>query len=145
MAKKDIKQKKVVSGKMDPVVHFEIPIADKKRTAKFYAAAFNWKTKMLGEENSNYMIAYTSKTGKSGRPKEKGIINGGFYPKGNSKITQYPSVVVSVKNIKTSMKKIIKAGGRIIGEPVKIPGLGKYVSFYDTENNRVSILEPLAG
>lgn len=144
MAKKDIEQKKSGSGKMDPVVHFEMPVGDKKRTAKFYAEAFNWKTKMLGEDNSNYMIAYTAKVGKKGRPKEKGMINGGFYPKSKTKSAQYPSVVVCVKDIKVSMKKIIKAGGKIIGEPVKIAGLGKYVSFYDTENNRVSILQPLA-
>ena len=40
------------------------------------------------------------------------------------------------------MSKINKAGGEVIGEPMEIPGFGMYVSFYDTERNRVSIMEP---
>lgn len=142
MAKKGGKQRKSDSKKIDPVVHFEMPVEDRKRTAKFYARAFNWKTEKLGKANGNYMFAYTAETGKKGRPKEKGIINGGFYPKSQNKPAQYPSVVISVKDINTSMKKIEKAGGKIIGEPIEIPGVGLYVSFFDTEDNRVSIMEP---
>ena len=40
------------------------------------------------------------------------------------------------------MNKIIKAGGKVLGAPMEIPGFGMYVSFYDTEGNRVSIMEP---
>ncbi|HYG51470.1 MAG TPA: hypothetical protein VD905_11235 [Flavobacteriales bacterium] len=40
------------------------------------------------------------------------------------------------------MKKITDAGGKVLGEPVEIPGIGQYVSFLDTEGNRVSILQP---
>lgn len=138
---KDGKQKKSVSKTTDPVVHFEMPVENRKRTARFYEKAFNWKTEKLGKANGNYMIAYTSETGKKGKPKERGIINGGFYPKSQNKPAQYPSVVISVKDIKASMKKIEKAGGKIIGEPIEIPGMGLYVSFFDTEDNRVSIME----
>jgi len=79
---------------------------------------------------------------KTGRPKKKGIINGGFYPKSNDMPAQYPSVVIAVDDINKAMKKIEKAGGKIIGEPMEIPGYGLYVSFYDTEENRVSIMQP---
>jgi predicted enzyme related to lactoylglutathione lyase len=41
------------------------------------------------------------------------------------------------------MKKVTSSGGKIIGEPMDIPGVGKYVSFTDTEGNRVSMLQPL--
>lgn len=34
-------------------------------------------------------------------------------------------------------------GGRLIEEPHEIPGIGIYVSFLDTENNRLSILQPI--
>ncbi len=40
------------------------------------------------------------------------------------------------------MKKVAAAGGKIIGEPMEIPGIGTYVSFYDTEGNRASMLQP---
>jgi predicted enzyme related to lactoylglutathione lyase len=33
-------------------------------------------------------------------------------------------------------------GGRKPGEPDEIPGVGLYVSFLDTEGNRVGLLQP---
>ena len=40
------------------------------------------------------------------------------------------------------MKKVAEAGGKVLGEPLEIPGVGQYVSFSDTEGNRVSMLQP---
>jgi predicted enzyme related to lactoylglutathione lyase len=40
------------------------------------------------------------------------------------------------------MQRVNAAGGKTLGEPMQIPGVGKYVSFYDTEDNRVSMLQP---
>ncbi len=40
-------------------------------------------------------------------------------------------------------KKVAEAGGKVLGDPVDIPGVGTYVSFTDTEGNRVSMLQPL--
>ena len=45
--------------------------------------------------------------------------------------------------IKTAIDKVSKAGGKVLGEPMEIPGVGQYVSFFDTEGNRVSMLQPL--
>lgn len=55
---------------------------------------------------------------------------------------QYPSVVVAVDDINDSMKKVMRAGGKVLGDPMEIPGVGQYVSFFDTEGNRVSMLQP---
>jgi len=41
------------------------------------------------------------------------------------------------------MKNVTESGGRVLGEPMQIPGIGQYVSFTDTEGNRVSLLQPL--
>ena len=40
------------------------------------------------------------------------------------------------------MKKVAGAGGKVLGEPMQIPGVGQYVAFFDTEGNRVSMLQP---
>ena len=134
---------KPAAKKIDLVVHFEFPGKDKKRMAKFYSSAFGWKTKMLGKDTGNYVLANTtSEVDKTGKPKKTGIINGEFYAKNNDKPAQYPSVVIAVESIKKSMNKVTKAAGKVIGEPMDIPGFGKYVSFYDSEGNRVSIMEP---
>jgi uncharacterized protein len=36
-----------------------------------------------------------------------------------------------------------KSGGRVLGEPMDIPGIGTYVSFFDTEGNRVAMIQPV--
>jgi uncharacterized protein len=41
------------------------------------------------------------------------------------------------------MKQVTGAGGNVLGEPMEIPGVGQYVSFFDTEGNRVSMLQPI--
>ena len=127
---------------MDPVVHFELPYDNRVRMAKFYESVFGWQMQMLGEDMGNYVLATTTETGESG-PKKPGAINGGFFPKKPDWPAQYPSVVIAVEDVKKSMKKVIDAGGKLLGEPMEIPGVGQYVSFIDTEGNRVSMLQPI--
>lgn len=126
---------------MNPVVHFEMPAENRQRMADFYSKTFGWKTQMLGKDMGNYVIATTTESDEKG-PKKPGAINGGFFTKTDDMPAQYPSVVVSVDDINDSMKKVMKAGGKVLGEPMEIPGIGQYVSFFDTEGNRVSMLQP---
>ena len=130
---------------MDPVVHFEMPAEDRKRMADFYTKVFGWKTQMLGPEMGDYVLAKTTDSDETGRPKNPGVINGGFFPKSDDKPAQYPSVVIAVEDIKEHMKSVEEAGGKVLGEPMEIPGVGQYVSFTDTEGNRVSMLQPSRG
>jgi predicted enzyme related to lactoylglutathione lyase len=128
---------------MDPVVHFEMPYTDKKRMSKFYTAAFGWKANDMGKEMGDYVVMETSEMGKDGFPTKPGRINGGFFPLKNDWPAQYPSVVIAIEDIREAMEKIEKSGGKVLGEPMKIPGVGTYVSFTDTEGNRVSIIQPI--
>jgi predicted enzyme related to lactoylglutathione lyase len=128
---------------MNPVVHFEIPAADSERISNFYNQAFGWQIQMLGPEMNNYVLATTSPSDDKGTPTQPGQINGGFFQKSDDKPAQYPSVVIDVEDIHEAMKKVNEAGGQVIGEPVEIPGVGTYVSFYDTEGNRNSIMQSI--
>jgi uncharacterized protein len=127
---------------MDPVVHFEMPYEDKARVASFYEKAFGWQTQTLGEEMGNYVLATTTETGEGGS-KRPGAINGGFFPKKPDWPAQHPSVVIAVDNIEDAIERVRRAGGTVLGEPMEIPGVGSYVSFIDTEGNRVSMLQPI--
>jgi predicted enzyme related to lactoylglutathione lyase len=127
---------------MDPVVHFEMPYEDGLRIARFYSTAFGWQTQMLGEDMGRYVLATTTETD-GNRPKTPGAINGGFYPKKADWPAQHPSIVIAVDDIEAAMRKVTAAGGQVLGEPMMIPGVGRYVSFMDTEDNRVSMLQPL--
>ena len=128
---------------MNPVVHFEMPYDDRNRMAKFYQQAFGWLTQILGVEMGHYVLANTTETGADGRPKSPGAINGGFFERKPDWPAQYPSVVIAVDDVQAAMAKVKQAGGTLLGEPMEIPGVGQYVSFQDTENNRVGILQPL--
>lgn len=128
---------------MNPVVHFEMPAEDRKRMSDFYSNVFGWQTKLLGEEMGNYVTVATCVTDKNGKSTMPGAINGGFYPKREDMPAQYPSIVISVDNIKESIQKVKKAKGKVLGEPTEIPGVGIYISFIDTEGNRVSLLQPI--
>ena len=128
-------------SQMCPVVHFEMPAEDRDRMTGFYEEAFGWKAQKLGPEMGNYVIVTTTETdAKPGAP--AGAINGGFFPKKADWPAQVPSIVIAVKDIKAAIRKVGQAGGKVLGEPMEIPGIGQYVSFIDTEGNRVSMLQP---
>jgi len=128
---------------MDPVVHFEMPYDDRERIARFYQSAFGWKLQMLGEEMGNYVLASTAERDLMPEGKAfRGAINGGFFPRSAEMPGQHPSVVIGVQDIQASMKKVNQAGGEVLGTPMQIPGVGQYVAFYDTERNRLSMLQP---
>jgi predicted enzyme related to lactoylglutathione lyase len=126
---------------MNPVVHFEMPAEDRKRMAQFYTKAFGWQTEMLGPDMGDYVMVTTTESDDNG-PKIPGAINGGFFPRKEDWPAQYPSVVIAVDDIEMAMDKVSDAGGKVLGEPMEIPGIGQYVSFSDTEGNRVSMLQP---
>jgi predicted enzyme related to lactoylglutathione lyase len=138
-------------GKMDSVVHFEMPYEDGKRLSEFYSKAFGWQLQTTGPEMGEYIVAHTTETDPQTRMvKTPGHINGGFYPKKSA--PPEPSVVIAVDDIKESMKKVEASGGKILGvmdhtgkrtmEPQEIPGIGLWMTFQDTEGNRVSMLQP---
>ena len=141
--------------KTNPVVHFEMGYNNKNRMVDFYTKVFGWKAKMMGQDMGNYVVVTTTESDqKTGRPKKPGSINGGFYQKIESPLSHAPSVVIAVDDIKKSMKEVVAAGGKILGamdksgkpsmEPMEIPGVGLWISIMDTENNRVSLLQPNA-
>ena len=128
---------------MDSVVHFEMPYEQPERMAKFYQSAFGWQTQMMGEDMGNYVLAVTTESTDAG-PTKPGAINGGFYAKKPDYPMQYPSVVIAVDDVKRATGKVTAAGGKVLGDPMEIPGVGLYVSFLDSEGNRVSMLQPVA-
>jgi len=132
--------------KMNPVVHFEIPADNKDRMVDFYTKVFGWSVQRLGPEMGNYIVVTTTEPDQNGRPKNPGSINGGFFEK--TKEHSHPTVVIAVDDIRSSMKSVEQAGGKIIGggnkagEPDDIPGVGLYIAIQDTEGNRIGMLQP---
>ncbi len=140
------------NNKMNPVVHFEMGYQDKGRMVDFYKKVFGWTADEMGPEMGNYVVVHTGETDEKGMIKKPGMINGGFYKKTENPLSHAPSVVIAVDDIHESMKKAEAAGGKILGsmdqsgkptmEPQDIPGVGLWISFQDSEGNRVSMLQP---
>ncbi len=131
---------------MCAVMHFEMPYKDRERAARFYAAAFGWPHEKLGPEMGDYLLVTTAQPGE--RPNmppgaAMGAINGGLFPFKADWPMQYPSVVIDVENVETAIARVTAAGGEVLGEPMDVPGVGRYVSFVDTEGNRNSMMGPL--
>ncbi len=134
--------------KMNPVVHFEMPSKDNKRVSDFYSNVFGWKMNQMGADMGNYLLAQTTETDENMMVKTPGAINGGFFKYQAATGYNMPHLVISVDNLEESMKMVEKAGGKIIGGstgPGKIddiPGVGRYISFEDSEGNHVGMLQP---
>lgn len=139
-------------SKMNPVVHFEMGYNDKKRMVDFYTSVFGWYAKDMGANMGDYVAVQTTETDDKGMVQKPGNINGGLYKKTENPTSQAPSVVIAVDNIKQSIKEVEANGGKILGgmdssgnhtmEPQEIPGVGLWISFQDSEGNRVSMLQP---
>jgi predicted enzyme related to lactoylglutathione lyase len=125
----------------NPVVHFEMPYKDAERVAEFYKKVFGWNMMDAGEEMGHYITAGTAETDENRMVKTPGTINGGFYSLAMTPQSTAPSVVISVSDLKEAIKNIEGAGGKLLGEPQEIPGIGLWVSFNDSEGNRVSVLQ----
>jgi uncharacterized protein len=130
---------------MNPVVQFEMPAENRLRMADFYTTIFGWQIQLLGPDTGNYASVLTTETDMTGRPKTAGAINGGFFPKSKENPAKHPSIVIGVDNIKKYINKVKQAGGKVLGDPVRIPEVGLYASFIDTEGNLVSMLQPSHG
>ena len=51
-------------------------------------------------------------------------------------------MVISVEDLSKSIEDVKSSGGQVTGEIMDIPGVGKYISFKDTEENIVGMLQP---
>lgn len=129
---------------MNPVVHFEMPYRDAARAMRFYSEAFGWQLQDLGPAMGHYVLATTAVTDvRPGAP--AGAINGGLFPCRPDWPAQHPAVVIGVEDLAAACARVQAAGGTVLGEPMRIPGVGDYVAFTDTEGNRHSLLQPVMG
>lgn len=124
-----------------PVVHFEMPYRDAERAARFYETVFGWGMQPLGSDSGDYILAETTET-HDGRTTTAGQINGGMFPYKPDWPAQTPLAVIAVQDIADAMNRVAQAGGKVHGEPMLIPGVGRYVAFQDSEGNAAAMLEP---
>jgi hypothetical protein len=115
---------------MDSVSHFEIPAKDPTKTADFYTKAFGWKVEAV--PGMDYWMVWTTESDPKTGPKKPGAINGGIW-KGER--NDRPIIVITVKNIDEHVKKVQKAGGKVVMEKTPVGDMGLYARFQDPDGN----------
>lgn len=118
------------------VTHFEIPASNLKKAKEFYENIFDWKIEMWGEEGA---MIFTTEIDKEQNPTKPGGINGGFYKRESKK--QQPSFVIETDSIEQTLKKIEKAGGKVLTARHPIGEWGFMADFADPEGNELSLWE----
>ena len=121
---------------MDGVTHFEIPYKDKDTMQKFYEQVFGWKITKLPDMDYHWTTT-TESDSDTWMPKKIGVINGGMREK------QSPEdglvIVLSVKSIDDSIKKVIEFGGKIVFPKFEVGKHGLYAQIADVEGNVVGL------
>lgn len=119
---------------MNPVVHFEIPVADMKTAKEFYKKIFGWKIQSM---DPSYAMVTAVPEGLS--VGIMGGINGGMMTK--MKDAKAPVIVVSVPSVDKHIVKIEKAGGKVTLKKIPVHDMGFYARFKDLDGNVLGLWE----
>ncbi len=110
------------------IVWIEIPSADRKASADFYAGLFGWEI-----DNSMDEMNYTMFTPASGPGGGFPELRDGFEP-GDVLIS------ISTDNIDESLAQVESLGGKTIVPKTEIPGIGWYAIFEDLTGNNIGLV-----
>jgi predicted enzyme related to lactoylglutathione lyase len=126
--------------KMNPVMHFQVPVGDMARAQKFYERIFGWQIQAPPEMKGQYHLATTVPTGPDGRPTVPGGINGAL-SLGQPEGKRHAWLVIVVDSIAEHVKKITAAGGKLLQEKAPVMDMGFYAEVADTEGNTIGLWE----
>ena len=115
---------------MPRVIHFEINVDDPERAVEFYEKIFGWKIKKW-EGPVDYWLVQTGE-------KEQPGIDGALMHRMKKENTL---LIIDVPSVDEFLRKIVKAGGKIIAEKTVIPGVGYSAYCKDTEENTFGIFQ----
>lgn len=125
---------------MNRVVHFEIPLENVERGKKFYSEIFGWKMNDMGPVYGDYTVVHTGPSDEKGMPQDNAFINGGLMKRGTVKS---PVIVIAVDDTDATVEKVKTAGGKLVGEIMDIPNIGRYAYVEDCEGNVIGVIKPI--
>ena len=83
-------------------------------------------------------MVHAAKVDENNMVAEKGAINGGLFNR--DEIAKHPVIVIGVDSIDETIKKVIKAGGKVITPKQPIPN-GSYARIMDCEGNVIGLAD----
>lgn len=110
---------------MPRVVHFELPVEDPQRAARFYSDVFGWNVNSW-DGTQEYWLTTTGEDSQPG-------INGGIMRRCAEFPVKNPINVLDVPSVDEYASKVEAAGGKIVMPRTAVPGVGYVAYFEDTE------------
>jgi predicted enzyme related to lactoylglutathione lyase len=86
------------------------------------------------------VLVHTGPTDAEGMPQDRAFINGGLMPRDPS--ASSPVIVIAVADADQTVEKVKQSGGRLVGEILDIPNVGRYARVQDTEGNVIGVIKP---
>lgn len=114
-----------------PIVHIEIPTADRHASAKFYGELFGWD--MQDEPSMEYMMF------------QSGSVDGSFSPMGdyedmNTSIEPGDVLLyIESDDIEADLERIEAQGGESVSPKTEIPNIGWFAYFKDPDGNQLAL------
>jgi hypothetical protein len=116
---------------MGRIVHFELPVDDPERAARFYRDALGWEIQKWDGPIPYWMIM----TGDDGEPGIDGALTlreGGIDQTVNT---------VDVDDLDAAVARVEQHGGRVVMPRTAVPGVGYMAYCADTEGNRFGLMQ----
>jgi hypothetical protein len=111
--------------------HFSINADNVERAKGFYEDVFGWKFESWGPPE--FYIIDSAVSGVGGALQSRREITPG------AKMLGFEATM-AVEDIATTIAAVEAAGGRIVMQPYRIPGVGELIWFEDTEGNLVGAM-----
>ena len=111
-----------------PIVHFEIAAPNLDTATEFYKELFDWD---VGDEQMDgYRLVHTA----------DGSLGGGLFrtPEG---VFPYVTIYVGVDDPRETLRKAEDLGGKMVVEPMPIPGVGAFAMFQDPDGVMIGLVE----
>ena len=120
---------------INPVVHFEIPVADMDRAIKFYENVFGFK--LTRQEVDGYAMAFFPRA--DGKPGASGALAKGdvYVPSKEGAILYF-----DVPRIDPVLERATAQGGKVLYPKKDIGEAGFVAEIEDSEGNRIALSAP---
>lgn len=121
-----------MAGKTNPVNYFEIPATNFARAKAFYEGVFGVKLEsmdFMGMKRASFAMRLDALGASGSIVKEKG-----FKPSRSGVLVYF-----TVKDIKETLAKITRRGGKTLMPKTSIGEYGFIAQFLDTEGNRIAL------
>lgn len=122
---------------MATIVHFDLPADDLERAKTFYSSLFGWTFEPAPGYTDFYFIETPADDGSPG-------VGGGLGKRGAP--DQHITNFIGVPSIDTSLKEVVRLGGKVIFPKTAVEKYGYMALCEDTEGNSFGVWEenPLA-